>query len=295
MSKIMNQSILLRSLLSIGSCVALLALMTMLSQAQPGPISPSPNPVERPNPNSKPNPPLPVYLEILRTTKYWENKFVGSDYQPSKVFGAFQKAYQAGEKNRSELEQILRTGTPAGKMYAVVILADFDPEAAKQVLEKMRNDDTVVLERTGDLTTPKKVSIWAVSTLQGMEMQPYHVALPPNLATLREATRLEGQALGEDAFPSKIYQAFEQASQPGQVSRSNIDRLLHESTPAGRIYTAMLLVKLNPKAGRQLLEKMKSDQTALTEAFGCTTAQTSVGAAVEDILQGRSRVFPPLP
>jgi hypothetical protein len=291
MLKITTQPILRRSLLSIGSCMVLLMLTTMLSQAQPGTIAPLPNPVERP----KPNPPLPAYLETLRTTKYWENKFVGPDDQPSKVFAAFQQAYQAGEKIRSEIAQILQTGTPAGKMYAVVILADFDPEAAKQVLERMRHDDSVVLERTGELTTPQKVSTWAVSTLKGMEMQPYHAALPPHLATLREATRLEDRALGIAAVPSEIYQAFEQALQPGKTSRSDIDRLLHESTPAGRIYTAMLLVKRDPKAGRQLLEEMRSDQTALTEASGCEISQTTVGAAVADILQGRSGVFLPIP
>jgi hypothetical protein len=115
--------------------------------------------------------------------------------------------------------------------------------------------------------------------------------LPPHLATLREASRLEGRALGIAGVSSKIYQAFEQA---GKTTRSDVDRLLHESTPAGRIYATMLLVKLDPKAGRQLLEQMRSDQTPLTEASGCEISRTTVGAAVDDILQGRSSVFPPL-
>jgi hypothetical protein len=116
--------------------------------------------------------------------------------------------------------------------------------------------------------------------------------LPPHLATLREASRLEGRALGIAGVPSKIYQAFEQA---GKTTRSDVDRLLHESRPAGRIYATMLLVKLDPKAGRQLLEQMRSDQTPLTEASGCEVSPTTVGAAVDDILQGRSTVFLPLP
>jgi hypothetical protein len=120
-------------------------------------------------------------------------------------------------------------------------------------------------------------------------------SLAAHLETLREATRLEGRALGVAGVPSQVYQGFEQAQQPGKTSRSDVDRLLQESTPAGRIYATMLLVKLDPKAGRKLLEQMRSDQTALTEASGCEISQTSVGAAVEDILQGRSSVFPPLP
>jgi hypothetical protein len=181
MLKITTQSILLRSLLSIGSCMALLAVTTMLSRAETGTIAPLPKPLERP----KPNPPLPAYLETA--------------------------------------------------------------------------------------------------------------ALPSHLETVSEATRLEGRAMGVAAVPSKIYRAFEQALQPGKTSRSDVKRLLHESTPAGRIYTAMLLVKLDPQAGRQLLEQMRSDQTALIEASGCEISQTTIGAAVEDILKGRSSVFPPLP
>jgi hypothetical protein len=79
------------------------------------------------------------------------------------------------------------------------------------------------------------------------------------------------------------------------ISGSIIEQLLNESTPARRIYTAMLLVKLDPKAGRQLLEQMRSDQTSLTEASGCEISPTTVGASVEDILQGRSSIFLPLP
>ncbi len=116
---------------------------------------------------------------------------------------------------------------------------------------------------------------------------------PPHLATLREASRLEGRALGIAGVPSKIYQAFEQALPAGKTSRSDVDRLLQESTPAGRIYATMLLVKLDPKVGRKLLEQMRSDQTPLTEASGCEISRTTVGAAVDDILQGRSSVFPP--
>ncbi len=291
MLKITTQSILRQSLRSIGCCMALLALTTLPSRSEPGTIASPPKPLERP----KPNPALPAYLETLRTASRIESKFIGLVPKPSKVYQAFEQAMAAGNKIRPEIDQILKTGTPAGKMYAVKLLASFDPEATKQALEMMQNDHSVVVEQSGDVMGITKVSAWATAWLKGIAMAPYPHELPPHLATLREATRLEGRALGIAAVPSKIYQAFEQARQPGKISRSDIKRLLDESTPAGRIYTAMLLVKLDPTAGRQLLEDMRSDQTALTEASGCEIAQTTVGAAVDDILQGRSGVFPPLP
>jgi hypothetical protein len=287
MSKISTQSSLLRALLSIGSCMALLALTTMPSQAEPGTIAPLPNPLERPNPN----PPLPAYLETLRMAKRIDSKFIGLVPKPSKVYQAFEQALKAGDNIRPEIDQILQSGTPAGKMYAVMLLASFDPEATKQALEMMQNDHSVVVEQLGDVMVIRKVSEWATSWLKGLAMAPSRPELPPYLITLSEATRLEGKALGAMARPSKLYQAFEQALQ-ACPTRPNLEWLLREATPAGRIYAAMLLVKLDPKAGRQALDQMRSDQTPLTVAAGCTTMKTTVGAAVDDILQGRSGVFP---
>jgi hypothetical protein len=141
--------------------------------------------------------------------------------------------------------------------------------------------------------TPSQSETGAIAPLPKLpEFSKPKPQLPPHLVTLQEATRLEGRALGIAGISSKIYQAFEQA---GKMTRSEIDRLRHESTPSGRIYATMLLAKLDLKAGRQLLEQMRSDQTPLTEASGCEISRTTVGAAVDDILQGRSSVFPPLP
>jgi hypothetical protein len=111
---------------------------------------------------------------------------------------------------------------------------------------------------------PSRSEMGAIAPLPKLLERPkLNPPLPAHLATLREAARLEGRALGIAGVPSKIYQGFEQALQPGKTSRSEIDQLLHESTPAGRIYATMLLVKFDPKAGRQLLEQMRSDQTVL--------------------------------
>jgi hypothetical protein len=128
-------------------------------------------------------------------------------------------------------------------------------------------------------------------TVAGPKLNP---RLAAYLETLRTAGGLQGRALGATARPSQLYQAFEQAITAGSKIRPEIEWLLDEATPAGRIYAAMLLVKLDPKAGRQALESMQSDQTPMSAASGCTTLQTTVGAAVNDILQGRSSIFLPI-
>jgi hypothetical protein len=119
--------------------------------------------------------------------------------------------------------------------------------------------------------------------------------LPAELVTLRNATGLQGGAIGFAGQPSTLYQAFEKALQAGKKYRPGIEQILREGRPGGRIYAAMLLANLDPKAGRQALEQMRSDKTALKEVSGCIIFETTVGAVVDDILKGRSGIFSLLP
>jgi hypothetical protein len=119
--------------------------------------------------------------------------------------------------------------------------------------------------------------------------------LPAELVTLRNAAGLQGSAIGFAGQPSTLYQAFKKALQAGTKYRPGIEQILREGRPGGRIYAAMLLANLDPKAGRQALEQMRSDKTVLREVSGCIVSETTVGAVVNDILQGRSGIFSPLP
>jgi hypothetical protein len=114
---------------------------------------------------------------------------------------------------------------------------------------------------------------------------------PKYLETIANAKGITSRAVGVAAVKPPLYEAFEQALQAGSSIRPEIDWLLSEGTPAGRIHGAVLLLHLDPKAGRQALEQMRSDQTMLWESSGCSITEKSVSTIVNEILQGQS-VFP---
>jgi hypothetical protein len=279
----------------IGGCIILMLAMALPGQAQAKithQSSPTPS-LQRP----KTNPSLPDYLETLRTAAQPGGGPGGAAAVPSQEYKAFEVAIQAGETIRPELEQMLRTGTPVGKVYAAALLMQFDPNAARQIFENMQSDRTPIVMMPSGVLIIEESSIgqWSTEILQGTNDAVFFPqALPLPLATLRNADRLEGKAIGVAAQPSLIYQSYEASLRIGKMWQWQLETVLRQSTPAGRIYITMLWVKLDEKAGRQALEQLRSDQNPLTEASGCEISQTTVGDAVNDILQGRSGIFPKL-
>ncbi len=118
--------------------------------------------------------------------------------------------------------------------------------------------------------------------------------LPDFIAELAQASVMTDRAIGAAAAKPSLYRAFEEALQAGADIRPEIDWLLSDGTPAGRIYGAVLLLHIDPKAGRQSLEQMQSEQTPLASNnprfFGHTTPVSTI---VTGILNGYSTL--PLP
>ncbi|MEG3632972.1 hypothetical protein [Micromonospora palythoicola] len=64
--------------------------------------------------------------------------------------------------------------------------------------------------------------------------------------------------------------------------RDLLDRLLTGSAPAGRVYAATLLERLDPAAGRAAWTALRGDAAELSTMTGCVMGSTTVGAyAVE--------------
>ncbi len=112
--------------------------------------------------------------------------------------------------------------------------------------------------------------------------------LPDYLITLAKTDGISSRHIGVAAAKSPLYSAFEQALEAGSVIRPEIDWLMSEGTTAGRIHGAVLLLHLDPKAGRQALEEMRSDQTMILESSGCLMMPNPVSTIVTEILQGQS-------
>ncbi|CAN1211656.1 hypothetical protein TUMEXPCC7403_15740 [Tumidithrix helvetica PCC 7403] len=110
--------------------------------------------------------------------------------------------------------------------------------------------------------------------------------LPEYLVILSQAGTLDSSAVGIAAIRSNTYKAFERALAAGNTIRPQIETLLQQSTPAGRIYAAILLEQLDRSAGDRALRQLQSDHTQVTYLNGCIGTNYKVSELATKILQG---------
>jgi hypothetical protein len=106
----------------------------------------------------------------------------------------------------------------------------------------------------------------------------------PYLKILLEASSFSGSAVGVAAVKPETYKAYEQAIAVGKTIRPEIEYLLQNAKPGGRIYAALLLRRIDPVAGKQALESLRSDQTKLLFFSGCSPDETTVSALAVEFL-----------
>ncbi|MGK5522484.1 hypothetical protein ACSNN9_24445 [Micromonospora sp. URMC 107] len=86
------------------------------------------------------------------------------------------------------------------------------------------------------------------------------VGIAGTLLPVTEAYRRVEAALAED---------------PGGV-RGQLDRLLTEATPAGRVYAATLLERADPSAGRAAWAALRDDPAEIGTFTGCVMGRTTL-------------------
>lgn len=111
---------------------------------------------------------------------------------------------------------------------------------------------------------------------------------PPYLEALTQADTLDDPAVGIAGQKSETYQAFEQAMAAGNTIRPELEKMLQQATPAGRLYAALLLMKLDRKAGKQALKQLQADQATVIRFSGCLRLPMTVSQAAAQVLRDDS-------
>ncbi|MEU4639727.1 hypothetical protein [Micromonospora sp. NPDC023814] len=75
------------------------------------------------------------------------------------------------------------------------------------------------------------------------------------------------------------------ADDPGDV-RGQLDRLLAEGTPAGRVYAATLLEGIDPAAGRAAWTALRDDPAEFGTFTGCVMGRATLGGYASERLAG---------
>ncbi|WP_082377120.1 hypothetical protein [Micromonospora sp. NRRL B-16802] len=103
-------------------------------------------------------------------------------------------------------------------------------------------------------------------------------------AAIDELMKADTLAFGGTGFAgtllpvTKAYLRVEAAhgEHPDEV-RQQIDRLLDKGSPAGRVYAATLLERIDPAAARSAWTSLRDDPTEFTTFVGCVMGRSTVG------------------
>jgi hypothetical protein len=120
---------------------------------------------------------LPDYLATLKNAPQFDDSAVGAAAQRSDTFKAFAKAYAAGSALREDLEWLLRHASPAGRLYAALVLGKIDKNAGTKALESLKQDSDTVEYRSGSLLATRTVGELASDMLRGEAV----IILPPSM------------------------------------------------------------------------------------------------------------------
>lgn len=109
---------------------------------------------------------------------------------------------------------------------------------------------------------------------------------PSYLKPLTKAKRLTDATIGEGER-STIYPIFKRALDDTSLKPNLLTDLIKRSTPAGKIYLVMVLMRRDQNSADKQLKELEKDSTAVEYQSGCEVFPTTVGEAAHSLLAER--------
>lgn len=104
------------------------------------------------------------------------------------------------------------------------------------------------------------------------------------LKILKTADSFDTKSVGYCGVKSKIFLAYEAAARQGSKVRSKLDWLAVHASPAGRLYSALLIRRLDSQAGRAVLCRLTNDNSVVNQRTGCLGGPTTVSLQASRLL-----------
>lgn len=247
-------------------------------------------------------------LKILeRATAFSHGEILGQSTK-NETYAAYKRiCINWTSLDRSELDRMLQDATPAGKLYAAALISEINcfrgqPQAMKSGFEKLKNDDSKVAYCSGREVSEHKISElassfiskgefkdfglsrWCEKPISGMELaQP--AAMPNCILTLSKANRFYGPTPGESG-PSPWQSAYVEATgKVGILEMKDMEWLLQNGSPAGRIYGAVLLWQSSKVGPNLSYGKLTDDGSAVEYQDGCKVMNSTVREIAKSLME----------
>lgn len=104
-------------------------------------------------------------LSTLAMASQLDSARVGYAGTPGPYYTAYQQAKRLGAEVYPQLQQLLPTATPSGKLYLSALIRRIDPSQGKALLTELTSDQTQITGQSGCLGLPTTVSAIATEIL----------------------------------------------------------------------------------------------------------------------------------
>lgn len=112
--------------------------------------------------------------------------------------------------------------------------------------------------------------------------------LPACMETLRKAAYLADGTIGEQAHAAPEFTAYKEGLKLKGVGTDQLELMLKRATPAGKIYTALLMAKHYPSFATEVLNQIKDDRDPVVVRSGCEVLHDyTVGQVASALLTKR--------
>ncbi|MBX9693985.1 MAG: energy transducer TonB, partial [Cyanobacteria bacterium] len=190
-------------------------------------------------------------------------------------------ALYAIERTRFEPLESLSNGSRK-YTYVVEMKADGpadDDRSIRYIESKTGSRKTIMTFGECSTTSPTEKST------QSSGQSPSKDKMPDCLIKLRNAGRFDGLATGFAGMKSANYLAYEQTIAQGKKVLPQVRYLVAHSSPAGRLYAALVLYKSDPNLGRAMLLELSKETVMVDYDYaGCVHEEKTVGEVAKELL-----------
>lgn len=243
---------------------------------------------------------MPPSLKALSHATTFDDCSAGESKTSSnfKSYTAACDQIQALETN--DLQYLLGHATPAGRLYAAVLLKQSGRVGDNESFAKLLTDNATVVYRDGCIGTTYKVKDIASAFIKNGSFNNFKFSQYCKLKTpvttdsasvISDTAVLEHFQKGDSNQPAGAWLAFQEILKSGAAARPQIDRLLSSKAGASRLYGVILLQQIDSAKAVNLLKSWQNDKTRVLLSKGCAKEETTLGDLSTRLLKGEQLVM----
>lgn len=289
--------------------LAILAIVTPLATAKALSQEPERQDLTK---KSAANKNLPAPLKALMHATTFDDSAAGESGQSQNYKNYSAAVGQIQALETKDLQYLLTQGSPAGRLYAAVLLKQSNRVGNNESFAKLLSDDADVTYLSGCKGSSYKVKEIAAAFIKdgsfnnfkfslycklktpvtsGSEQAPTDKQMAESFDLLSSTNVLEHFQQGDSNQPSRAWQAFQILLKQGTKAKPQIDQMLKAKCSATRLYGVILLKQLDTVKASSYLKSWQSDQSQVVYSQGCAKSQTTVADLAQRLLKGQDLVM----